>query len=188
MSRGDPMVDAELVLRFKGGEESAFEALVRRHMEEAYAFCLRLTRDAQEAEELSQTGFVRAYRALREFRGEASFKSWLFRIFVNLYRDHRRRRRRAEARLDVLREEARRHPPVERPSDGAALEAGELAQIVQENVALLPDRQREVLILHLYEGMPYPEIARVLGCSYDDVKVNLSLARRKLKEALKEYL
>lgn len=188
MNRGDPMVDAELVLRFKGGEESAFEALVRRYMEEAYAFCLRLTRDAQEAEELSQTGFVRAYRALRKFRGEASFKSWLFRIFVNLYRDRRRRRRRAEARLDVLRREALRRPPVEQPPGGAALQAGELAEIVQEKIAFLPDRQREVLVLHLYQGLPYSEIARLLGCSYDDVKMNLSLARRKLKEALKEYL
>ena len=84
------MVDAELVLKFKGGEESAFEALVRKYMKDAYSFCLKLTHDAQEAEELSQMGFVSAYRALRGFRGESSFKSWLYRIFINQYRDHLR--------------------------------------------------------------------------------------------------
>ena len=94
MSEGDAMVDAELVLKFQGGEESAFETLVRKYMKDAYSFCLRLTHDAQEAEELSQMGFVNAYRALRGFRGESSFKSWLYRIFINQYRDRLRRTRR----------------------------------------------------------------------------------------------
>ena len=97
MSEGEAMVDAELVLKFQGGEESAFETLVRKYMRDAYAFCLRLTRDAQEAEEISQMGFVSAYRALRGFRGESTFKSWLYRIFINQYRDSLRRTRRASS-------------------------------------------------------------------------------------------
>jgi RNA polymerase sigma-70 factor (ECF subfamily) len=172
------MVDAELVLKFQGGEESAFEALVRKYMGDAYRFCLRLTHDAQEAEELSQMGFVSAYRALRGFRGESSFKSWLYRIFINHHRDHLRRTRRAEARLAVVRE--RNHPPC--PGDSTELE-----EVVRRKVDLLPERQREVLMLHLYQGLDYHEIAAALGCSYDGVKMNLSLARKRLKEELKGY-
>jgi len=186
MSEGDAMVDAELVLRFKGGEEPAFETLVRKYMKEAYAFCLRLTHDAQEAEELSQMGFVSAYRALRGFRGESSFKSWLYRIFINLYRDRIRRARRADARLEVVREEAVRRQTAS--GEDSSLQASELEDVVKEKVELLPDRQREVLVLHLYQGLGYDEIAATLGCSYDDVKMNLSLARKRLKQELKEYL
>ena len=180
------MVDADLVLKFKGGEESAFEVLVRKYMKDAYSFCLKLTHDAQEAEELSQMGFVSAYRALRGFRGESTFKSWLYRIFINQYRDHLRRTRRAEARLEVVRVEAERRQGTD--LEESELHAGELADVVKEKVELLPDRQREVLVLHLYQGMGYTDIAAALGCSYDDVKMNLSLARKRLKQELKEYL
>jgi RNA polymerase sigma-70 factor, ECF subfamily len=186
MSEGDAMVDAELVLKFQGGEESAFETLVRKYMKDAYSFCLRLTHDAQEAEELSQMGFVNAYRALRGFRGESSFKSWLYRIFINQYRDRLRRTKRADARLAVVREEAVRKQS-QRQSD-TATDTTELEEVVKGKVEGLPDRQREVLTLHLYQGLGYHEIAATLGCTYDDVKMNLSLARKRLKEELKGYL
>jgi RNA polymerase sigma-70 factor (ECF subfamily) len=186
MSEGDAMVDAELVLKFQGGEESAFETLVRKYMKDAYSFCLRLTHDAQEAEELSQMGFVNAYRALRGFRGESSFKSWLYRIFINQYRDRLRRTKRAEARLVVIRAEAERKQSFDREASESA--ASELEEVVKGKVEHLPDRQREVLTLHLYQGLNYHEIAATLGCTYDDVKMNLSLARKRLKEELKGYL
>lgn len=182
----DGMMDAELVLRFQGGEESAFDTLVRSHMKDAYAFCLRLTHDPEAAEELSQQGFVSAYRALRRFRGESSFRSWLYRIFINQYRDRLRRGRRSDARLEVVRDEARRRP-AEEPA-GSELRADELADVVRRKVETLPDRQREVLVLHAYQGMEYTDIASALGCSYDDVKMNLSLARKRLRQELKEYL
>lgn len=186
MSEGDAMVDAELVLKFQGGEESAFETLVRKYMKDAYGFCLRLTHDAQEAEELSQMGFVNAYRALRGFRGESSFKSWLYRIFINQYRDRLRRTKRADARLAVVRDEAERKA-ARRRSDSAD-DTTELEEVVKARVEKLPDRQREVLTLHLYQNLNYHEIAATLGCTYDDVKMNLSLARKRLKEELKGYL
>jgi RNA polymerase sigma-70 factor (ECF subfamily) len=186
MSEGDAMVDAELVLKFQGGEESAFETLVRKYMKDAYSFCLRLTHDASEAEELSQMGFVNAYRALRGFRGESSFKSWLYRIFINQYRDRLRRTRRAEARLAVVREEAERKQAA--PMEESAIDASELEAVVKVRIERLPERQREVLTLHLYQNLDYREIAATLGCSYDDVKMNLSLARKRLKEELKGYL
>ncbi|MBI2931165.1 MAG: sigma-70 family RNA polymerase sigma factor [Planctomycetes bacterium] len=170
----------------KPGEGSvAFDDLVRRHMAEAYAFCFRLTGRAAEAEDLSQEGFVAAYRALPSFRGESSFRSWLFQILVNRWRDRRRGRRREEARLEAARSEAERRG---RPAEGGALEAAELGALVKERVADLPDRQREVLVLHVYHELSHGEIAVVLACTYDDVKVNLSLARKKLREDLREYV
>jgi len=186
MSEGDAMVDAELVLKFQGGEESAYETLVRKYMNDAYSFCLRLTHDAQEAEELSQMGFVNAYRALRGFRGESSFKSWLYRIFINQYRDRLRRTRRAEARLAVVREESARRQAS--AVEESSIHASELEEVVKIRMERLPDRQREVFTLHLYQGLDYNEIAAALGCTYDDVKMNLSLARKRLKEELKGYL
>ena len=131
-------------------------------------------------------GFVNAYRALRSFRGESTFKSWLYRIFINQYRDRLRRTRRAEARLSVVREEAERRQSVD--TEHSSLHATELEEVVKTRVEGLPDRQREVLTLHLYQGLDYREIAAALSCTYDDVKMNLSLARKRLKEELKGYL
>jgi RNA polymerase sigma-70 factor (ECF subfamily) len=157
-------------------------------MKDAYSFCMRLTHNAQEAEELSQEGFVSAYRALREFRGESTFKSWLYRILINQYRDRTRSRRREERRLDVIRDSETRRQEREGSKGTSELHASELEDVVKAKVEELPDRQREVLVLHLYQGLDYHEIAATLSCSYDDVKMNLSLARKRLKESLKEYL
>ena len=178
-------MDAELVVRFQQGEETAFEDLVRRHMRDAFGFCLRLTGDAAGAEELSQDGFVLAYRHLKEFRGEASFRTWLYRILLNLHRDGIRRRSREEHRLEELRE---RTGATGGDEPDAAPRAEELEGLIRNRVAGLPDRQREVLVLHVYQGLDYRAIAAALGCSYDDVKVNLSLARRRLREELREHL
>ncbi len=180
------MGDAELVARFRGGQESAFEDLVRRHMKESYAFCLRLAGNAAEAEELSQEGFVSAYRHLGDFRGESSFRGWLYRILVNLFRDRRRSRKREEARLVKLQAAAERRQELQGAEGVGELHAGELSDVVKARVEELPPRQQEVLVLHVYQGLGYDEIAAALGCSYDDVKVNLSLARKRLRQELKD--
>lgn len=182
----EAVADAELVVRFKGGQESAFDDLVHRHMKDAFAFAVRLTGDPQEAEELSQEGFVKAFGALAAFRGEASFRSWLYQILINLHRDRRRRWKREETRLQVVKDETERRQA--RNVEDTSMQADELSGVVKDRVQTLPDRQREVLVLHVYQGLDYREIANVLGCSYDDVKMNLSLARKKLREQLKEYL
>lgn len=179
-------MDAELVLRFQEGQGAAFDDLVRRHMKDAYAFCLRLTGRPQEAEELSQEGFVNAYRALAGFRGDSSFRSWLYRILINLHRDRSRRRRREETRREAVREQTERRQAA--TGEGSEAAANELGDVVKEKVRVLPDRQREVLVLHVYHGLDYRTIASVLDCSYDDVKMNLSLARKKLRQELGEYL
>ncbi|MHC4607533.1 MAG: RNA polymerase sigma factor [Planctomycetota bacterium] len=185
MDPPETMVDAELILRFQQGRESAFETLVRRHMKDAYQFCLGLTGDPREAEEISQEGFVSVYRGLRTFRGESSFRSWLFRILINLNRDRLRTRRRYDARLSELRRRREGRGDAEVGADRQALE---LSEVVREKIDRLPARQREVLLLHLYRELGYREIADVLGIRYEAVKMNLSLARKRLREELKEYV
>ncbi len=179
----DSMVDAELVLQFQEGSETAFDDLVRRHKDAAYRFCLRLTGQANEAEEISQEGFVRAYRRLGTFRGDAHFRSWLFQILINLYRDSLRAQKRGPRRESAF-------PDTSGPAEevGAQVEAEELQNILHQKIRQLPDRQREVMQLHGQKELGYREIARILGCTYEDVKMNLCLARKRLKQDMAEYL
>src|SRR5262245_56870262 len=114
--------------------EAGIEDLVRRHAGEAYAFPLRLTRNAGEAEELAQEALVKAFRAWEGFRGEASFRTWLFQIVVNRHRDRLRER---------AREERRRAQSEEEPAAAPAGEpTAELEALVRRKVDELPPRQR----------------------------------------------
>jgi RNA polymerase sigma-70 factor (ECF subfamily) len=180
--------DPRLVAMAREGDRGATEALLRHHAPGAYAFALRLARNAAEAEDLSQTALIKAYRGLKGFRGESGFRTWLFRILLNEFRSRRRGRREAPVSLSEAGEvEASiRTAPGDRP-DNAMTESDLLARVA-DHVAALPDRQREALTLLVNDGRSYAEIAAILGCSYDAVKVHISLARKKLREALKDYL
>jgi len=173
------MDDMELALSAAG---EPFDQMVRRHADAAFHFSLRLTGNRADAEDLVQEGFVRAYRSLHGFRGASEFRTWLFAILVNCHRDgaRRRRRERPPSRGAV--------EPSERAEAPDACSAQELRALVDRGIAALPERQRQVLTLHLEGRMDYGRIAAALGVTRDDVKVNLSLARRRLREALKEHL
>ncbi len=138
----DSMVDAELVLQFQEGSEKAFDDLVRRHREAAYRFCLRLTGQAVDAEEVSQEGFIRAYRRLSSFRGEAHFRSWLFRILINLHRDRIRSQRRREGREELLSRKVAQNLDV-----GAELQAQELQNLLHYNHLLLNHLNQKMVLL-----------------------------------------
>lgn len=178
-------MEAELVVQSRVGDTSAFEELVRRHFKEVFRFCRRYARNEPEAEDLAQESFVNCYRALRTVRGR-NFKAWLFRIVLNVCRSHLRKRYREERKMNRLRfERGREEPAVEAAPDG---ERGEMRALLRRHVEELPDRQREVLTLHLSGGLSHAEIAATLGITYDDVKTNLSLARRRLTERLSRFL
>lgn len=170
--------DWTLVLETQRGRNAAFDELVRRHAGEAFRFSMRLTGNAADADDLSQEGFERAFRSMDRFRGASTFRSWLFAILVNCHRDALRRRQRRSGRPEVT--------PAEVPEASGGV--AELKAAVDEKIERLPARQREVLTLHLEGKMDYGQIAAALGISRDDVKVNLSLARRRMREELKEFL
>ncbi|HEX5442501.1 MAG TPA: sigma-70 family RNA polymerase sigma factor [Pirellulales bacterium] len=161
-------------------EKAALDRLVVEHLPAALRFAVRLTGDADEAEDLVQDALVRVTRGWAAFRGEANFRTWLFRIVVNAFRDRLRRPRMEILDKDV--DDLRGAGPAQ-----AALQR-ELGELVAQNVSRLPPRQREVLVLTMYEQLPAREVATVLGISEANVYSSLHQARARLRKELAEYL
>ncbi len=171
---GRPESDAELVARFKGGDESAYDGLVARHRMAIYRIAFRLTGRHEEADDLAQEAFLRAYRALARFRGESTFRTWITRIAINLAHDARLAHR-ATMPLEAAR-------GLHASGDGGHEAA--LKGQVREAVLGLPPRQRQVLVLKVYEGMKFSEIAEAAGISIGTAKATFFQAVRGLRERL----
>lgn len=165
------------------GTRNDFARLVAAEMPALLRFAIRLTGDAEAAEEVVQEALFRAARARESFRGEASLRTWLLRIVIHAFRDGLTagRRRASEALSEELADP--RQPLPER----ASLEA-ELRERIAGHVSNLPARQREVLLLTAYEQLSPAEIAEVLSITVANVHVNLHHARARLKELLAAYL
>jgi RNA polymerase sigma-70 factor (ECF subfamily) len=165
------------VERFQRGDESAFEELVRRHRERIYRAAWRVARDHADADDLAQESFLRAYRALHGFRGESRFLTWMMRIVMNLALSHR-----AGRRPTVPLDEARHVGAAEGPGAGAGGHA--LRAEVRKVVRTLPPRQRQVLVLKVYEGMKFSEVAEVMEISVGTAKATFFQAVRGLRRRL----
>lgn len=177
--------DEPWVERARAGDGGAFEELVRRHQRGLYGFCLRLTADHDQADDIAQEAFVRAYGALARFRGECRFGTWLRQIALNLARSRGRSRRLEPlggADLDAF------PAPVGAASAACGTPEGAVDPLgrrrIEEAIARLPERQRLALILKIYEDMTHAEAARMLGCTAGTVKTNLFHALRRLRRAL----
>ncbi|HXE15033.1 MAG TPA: sigma-70 family RNA polymerase sigma factor [Bryobacteraceae bacterium] len=181
--------DSQLVERCLGGDESAWEDLVKTHTRRVYAICLRFLGRENEAQDLTQDVFLRVFRTLGSFRaGEGSFCVWLARLTRNLLIDHYRRTKldRAtdsiEDQLPVLEERS----SVESRTDG--LVAGrEASEFLQAALQKLSPELREAVILRDLEEMEYREIARVLNVPEGTVKSRLNRGRAELARVLKRY-
>lgn len=175
--------DLLLVERARQGDQQAFESLVRRYRNEVYAMCHHFVRNREEAWDLSQEVFVKAYRALDRFRGDSGFKSWLMRIAANHAKDHLKRRR-----LDTVAfDDSHR---VDSPASSMAgpdrgLELKELGRVIDQAVQSLPKKHQTAFMLREYEGLSYQEMAGVMGCSVGTVMSRLFHARHKLQDILK---
>jgi len=167
----------KLVVRAQGGDARAFEQVYRRTVERIYAVCLRMCADADEASELVQDVYVRAWQRLSSFRGESLFTTWLHRLTVNLVLQDRRSkgRRRARERTEADLEQYARAAVVAMPGARVDLERA---------IAGLPTKAREVLVLRDVQGYKYDEIARMTGVSLGTVKAQIHRARGLVKEAL----
>ena len=163
-------------------DRQTFDGLMLDHLSPALRFAVRLTGDPSAGEELVQEALVRAASAREQFRGEASFKSWLFQIIVNVFRDGLRAKpRRATSDLSNDVTDRRCDDP---PSRAAA---AELAERVAMLVSVLPPRQREVIVLVVYEHLTTTEASAVLGITEQNARTNLSLARSEIKRQLAPY-
>jgi RNA polymerase sigma-70 factor (ECF subfamily) len=178
--------DEELVARSQRGDVDSFNQLILRWERPIYALAYRVIGREEEARDVCQEAFLRAFRALPGFKGQAKFSSWLYRITLNLCRDWIRRQRRAPVSqmpedVDVA-EMAASRGPVESIEDLVARR--ELSAVVEEAMARLPEEQRTAIILKEYHGMTFQEIAELQGCPLSTVKTRLyqglSVLRRHL--------
>ncbi|HEY6547306.1 MAG TPA: sigma-70 family RNA polymerase sigma factor [Vicinamibacteria bacterium] len=178
--------DEELVASSLAGDPSAFDLLVLRWDRKIQGAIYRLMGSEEEARDLCQEAFLKAYRGLGGFKGEAKFSSWLYQIALNLCRDRMRRRRgRVMVSLDAL--EADAQGQILR-DEGAStqdlVEARDMQQRVRAAVMALPDDQREVIVLKEYEGLTFQEIAEVLGLPVSTVKTRLYRGLDRMRERL----
>lgn len=177
--------DEELVDAFQGGDFAAFDVLVDRWDRKIQAAIFRIMGTEEEARDLCQEAFLRAYRALGGFKGEARFSSWLYQIALNLCRDRMRRNKgHTLVSLDEL-EEAGNGLLQKGPTPLELVEAGDMSRAVASAVAALPAEQREVIVLKEYQDLTFVEIAEILGVPLSTVKTRLYRGLGQLRHKLK---
>jgi len=178
--------EARLIERCRAGDTGAFDELMARHQDRVYHLCLWLLRDAEAATDATQDVFIRAFRGLKNFRGDCAFSTWLHRIAVNIVSDEANRRQRAPLPLSAL--ETDDSPAIEpvAPGDdpGSAAARRERRRVVREALAALPDHHRLVLVLFDIQGYAYEDIAQILELPLGTVKSRLNRARAALREKL----
>ena len=172
--------DAELLARMAGGDEAAFRTLTVRKLPRLHGLALRLLGDPAEADDVAQDAFLRTWRQAGAWRpGQARFDTWLHRVVLNLCYDRLRRRR----ETPVADPPEQVDPAL--PAD-QRIEGDETARRVQAALARLPPRQREAIMLQIYQELSNIEIAEVLGVSVEALESLLSRARRALRSMLEE--
>jgi RNA polymerase sigma-70 factor (ECF subfamily) len=176
--------EAELIAAAQGGDRGAFDELVRRTFLDTFTLARRLTGNEEDARDVVQEAYLRAWRAIGKFRGEAQFSTWLYRITANAAATHLRKRKRHRAEpLDEVVE------PTEIRHEAQPATAAESADSLQRiSIALdeLPPKLRSLVVLKDVYGLPHEAIADELGISVAAAKVRLHRARRKLRDLLYE--
>lgn len=179
MSASDDQADVERVL---AGDVSAFEGIVRRWQGPLINLAYRFCHDRGRAEEMAQEAFLRAYRALAQWRKDAVFSTWLFALATNLYRSEVRRIPVRNVRLEDVAE-----PVDSRASDGG-LEDRDRDLAVRRAVLTLPDKYREALTLFYFHDMDIPAAARSLGLPEGTIKARLFRGRELLRDKIPQRL
>lgn len=183
--------DLLLVEKAQGGDLDAFEKLFQKYYLPIYQLAFRMVSRVELAEEAAQDTFTKAARALQGFRREASFKSWLWRIAINTSRDILRKRQRS-AEVKPFKNEGDNSwtetIPDESPNSGEQLEGHEVAQEILQALDKLPEKQKEAIILTIYEDRTHDEVAKILGVSINTVSWRVHAAKGKLKTILKDFV
>jgi len=182
--------DEELVARSRTGDMDSFNQLILRWERPIYALAYRVIGQEEDARDVAQETFLRAFRALPGFKGQAKFSSWIYRIALNLCRDWIRRKRRTPVSplpddVDIS-ELAAEQGPSESVEDLVARR--ELSAVVEEAMTLLPEEQRTAVILKEYHGMTFQEIADLQGCPLSTVKTRLYQGLSVLRKHLKDRI
>ena len=184
------MNDDDLLIELiQKGDKAAFDALIRKYEGRAYQYAYRLTSNQDEASDIVADAFVRVYNALKNFRGQSSFGTWLYRILTNCYLDQRkkertRRHESLEANLSLEGNEVQRQ--FEDDSDGPAeiLERNAREAAVQDALGKMPEYQQAMLVMYHVEMLTYEEISDALDLPIGTVKSRLNRARLALRDHL----
>jgi RNA polymerase sigma-70 factor, ECF subfamily len=175
--------ERELVQELRSGSRAAYERLLDRYERRIYNLALRMLGDAAEAEDAAQDVFVEVHRSLPRFQEKSSLDTWIHRIAVNVCLQRRRKRKLPTVGLSETDLTTR---PDEEPLHAAV--NGELRAVLIGAVGMLPDPQREVVLLHGMQGLSYSEVAAVLDCPVGTVKSRLSTAFKRLRQLLMPYM
>lgn len=186
-------IDQALVERVQKGDKSAFELLVAKYHRKIIRLVSRLIRDAAEVEDVTQDAFIKAYRALPQFRGESAFYTWLYRIAVNTAKNHLATQgRRAPTSTEADAEEAETFAEAEQLRDintpESLLMSKQIAQTVNSAMESLPDELRTAITLREIEGLSYEEIAEAMACPIGTVRSRIFRAREAIATRLRPLL
>jgi len=179
------LAEAEAIEQAKAGVATAFEYLYKAHAKNVYGVCLRMLKNAAEAEDLTQQAFLQLFRKIATFRGESGFATWLHRVTVNLVLMHLRRRKPTETVVEYLEPygaegEGHRELGREDPSVAGAIDRMNLARAIGQ----LPAGYKKFFLLHDVFGYAHQEIADRLGCSLGCSKSQVHRARKRLRRLL----
>ncbi|MDP6578887.1 MAG: sigma-70 family RNA polymerase sigma factor [Candidatus Marinimicrobia bacterium] len=172
------MKDGDLVIRFQNGEEQAFDELVKRHYSTTHNLLVRLSGNSMDADDLCQETFIRVYRSLRKFKAQSQFSTWLYRIAVNVANSHHRK--------EKVRQLLSFGNDPETMAVDESTEPRELDPEMWDAIHNLPQKQKMVLTLRIFQELPFKEVASILNMSENSAKVNYHHAIQRLKERLGE--
>ncbi len=177
--------EADIIYRCRSGDRAAFNQIVRDNQERVYWVIRRMVRDHDEALDIAQDVFIKAYQKLDSFRGDAKIFTWLYRIAVNLSLNHVRKSRLrsffslSDADSDLVRDDS---------DPGQQVENSEMRGLIDRAIETLPEKQRAVFVLRYFEELPYEEISTILKTSTGGLKANYHHAVRKIERYVKEHM
>ena len=188
MMRYRDLPDRELVARCQLGEADAFNELVSRHQDRVYAAVVRFCGNGEDAADVVQRAFINAYRKIGEFKGDAAFSTWIYRIAFNQAISFRRENRRPSLSLHAKDDDGLIAEPVDGRPPGESMESEETQKKVREALDGLDEEDRKIIVLKDLQGHSYDEIASILEIPKGTVRSRLHRARLELKEKLKPIL
>ena len=188
-----PVEEIELVKRAQKGDLSAYDDLVRRYQGRIYATIYHMTSNHEDANDLAQEAFIKAFQALRTFKGGSSFYTWVYRIAVNKTINFlKQRKNRAQMSLDDLDFNAEHDPDlvalISEKTPRREVGLAELQEKLNAAMQKLSEPHRLVVTLHDVQGLAHEEIAKIMGCNIGTVRSRLFYARQQLQAYLSEYL
>jgi RNA polymerase sigma-70 factor (ECF subfamily) len=183
--------EKKLVEKAKSGDIGAFEKLIEGHQKKVFNIALRMIGNYDEASELAQEAFLRAFKSIKSFKGDSLFSTWIYKITTNVCLDEiRRKKKKKLISLDEDIEhdgsEFKRQIKDDSPGPESVAENNELKRMVKESINLLPGDYKVVLVLRDIQGFSYEEISRILNCPTGTVKSRINRARQALKKILQK--